>query len=439
MRMRRVTRRRRVGTCFVPFASLARAARSALGPRRDALVRAAPLRRELRLQEFRDRDVFADRPRARGVRHLQPPAAEGGRRADANVLFFFFFVFFVLFLILVAAETVGFRRSGKAVHHAAPQVTPHAAHEREPRARARVRARRGGAVQPERVARRLRREKTRVLFFFFFFFFFAPPFSASRNVFVVVKGCFSRVVRRASRRAYERVVRGARRDDAPKQRLGAAWNVVQRVRKPRPEQFRRFDGRFLFFSRGGRVARRGGKRRRVPRTVRRPRGFRLETRPRSAVDARGVRPGRHEDDPVAGLEKPGVGVVDFVPVPGGDRLEVRVHARAVRLRTHALRVELHAEVRARDVLERHHRTPRTLARDVLRGDPFVDEQTVRVVRVACFFFVCLVAAAAGDLDSARLGPRRRAKNTRAVALQRRAVDDEAVVPRLFKNPRYVFE
>jgi hypothetical protein len=42
----------------------------------------------------------------------------------------------------------------------------------------------------------------------------------------------------------ERVVRGARRDDAPKQRLRAAWNVVQRVRKPRPEQFRRFDGRF---------------------------------------------------------------------------------------------------------------------------------------------------------------------------------------------------
>ena len=42
VRLRRVTRR--VGSRFVPFASLARAARRALGPRRDALVRAAPLR-----------------------------------------------------------------------------------------------------------------------------------------------------------------------------------------------------------------------------------------------------------------------------------------------------------------------------------------------------------------------------------------------------------
>ena len=100
----------------------------------------------------------------------------------------------------------------------------------------------------------------------------------------------------------------------------------------------------------------------------------------------------------------------------------------MRLRAHALRVELHAEVRTRDVFQSHDLAPGARARDVSLRDPPIDEQTVvrRSVRLR-------------STRVARLGPRRRAQHAGAFARERRGVHGEAVVACLLETFGNAFE
>ena len=140
---------------------------------------------------------------------------------------------------------------------------------------------------------------------------------------------------------------------------------------------------------------------------------------------RSVRDGRDRRRRCSACRPPRASLsIALASVSRGDRLEVGVHASAVRLRAHALRVELHAEVWTRDVLQSHDLAPGARARDVSLRDPPIDEQTV--VRL-CFNRV------------ARLGPRRRAQHAGAFAFERRRVHGEAVVARLLETFGNAFE
>ena len=195
----------------------------------------------------------------------------------------------------------------------------------------------------------------------------------------------------------------ARRHDAPEQRLRAPGGLRERAWKPHPEQFRGTSFVSFFFVFFVRVVVVVAIRARV-RFVR-----------SGMVGIVGVGARDTVDD---------IASIALASVSRGDRLEVGVHASAVRLRAHALRVELHAEVRTRDVLQSHDLAPGARARDVSLRDPPIDEQTV--VRL-CFNRV------------ARLGPRRRAQHAGAFARERRRVHGEAVVARLLETFGNAFE